>query len=144
MLFADDIVLVDEIRKKVNTKLELWKQTLKAWGFRLSRSKIEYMECMFSKRRNSDQDVITLDDQVITITECFKYLGSIILKDGEIDGDVNHRIKVERLKWRCMTGVFFDCNIFLSLKRSSIGQLSNLLCYMVRNVRLTKSNIYRK
>ena len=28
MLFADDIVLVDEMRVGVNAKLELWRQTL--------------------------------------------------------------------------------------------------------------------
>ena len=28
MLFADDIILIDEIKKRVNTKLELWRQTL--------------------------------------------------------------------------------------------------------------------
>jgi len=49
MLFADDIVLVDETRAEVNTKLELWRQTLVSRGFRLSRAKTEYMECKFSK-----------------------------------------------------------------------------------------------
>jgi len=39
MLFADDIVIVDETRARVNTKLELWRQTLKSRGFRLSRAK---------------------------------------------------------------------------------------------------------
>ena len=33
MLFADDIVLVDETRAGVNVKLELWKQTLESRGF---------------------------------------------------------------------------------------------------------------
>ena len=28
MLFADDIILVDEIRAGVNAKLEIWRQTL--------------------------------------------------------------------------------------------------------------------
>ena len=51
------------------------------------------MECKFRKRKNNEQGVITLDGQQIPITECFKYLGSIIQKDREIDGDVNHRIK---------------------------------------------------
>ena len=51
------------------------------------------MECKFRKRRNNEQCVITLNGQQIPVTECFKYLGSIIQKDGEIDGDVNHRIK---------------------------------------------------
>ena len=49
MLFADDIVLVDETRAGVNAKLELWRQTLESRGFRLSRIKTEYMECKFSK-----------------------------------------------------------------------------------------------
>jgi hypothetical protein len=45
MLFADGVVLVDESRTGVNQKLELWRRTLEAKGFRLSRSKTEYMKC---------------------------------------------------------------------------------------------------
>jgi len=30
MLFADDIVLVDETRARVNAKLKLWRQTLES------------------------------------------------------------------------------------------------------------------
>jgi hypothetical protein len=48
MLFADDVVLVDESRTRVDQKLELWRRTLKAKGFRLSRSKTEYMKCYFN------------------------------------------------------------------------------------------------
>ena len=40
MLFVD-IVLIDETRDGVNTKLEQWRDTLEAKSFRLSRSKIE-------------------------------------------------------------------------------------------------------
>ena len=54
MLFADDIVLIDETKEGVNTKLELWRQTLKARGFRWSILKTEYMECKFRKRRNKE------------------------------------------------------------------------------------------
>ena len=46
-------------KKMLNTKLELWTRTLEARGFRL---KTEYMECEFKKKRNNEQDVITLDD----------------------------------------------------------------------------------
>ena len=52
---------------------------------------------------NNEQSVITLDSQQISVTECFKYLRSIIQKDGEIDGDVNHRIKTGWLKWKSAT-----------------------------------------
>ena len=33
MLFADDVVLVDESRAGVNRKLELWRRTLESKGF---------------------------------------------------------------------------------------------------------------
>ena len=52
---------------------------------------------------NNEQGVIIFDGQHIPVTECFKYLGSIIQKDREIDGDVNHRIKARWLKWRSAT-----------------------------------------
>ena len=44
MFFTDDIILVGESREKLNGKLELWRQVLEAHGFRISRSKTEYME----------------------------------------------------------------------------------------------------
>ena len=47
MLFADDVVLVDESRTGVNQKLELWRATLESKGFKLSRTKTEYMRCNF-------------------------------------------------------------------------------------------------
>ena len=49
MSFADDIVLVNEMRAGVNAKLELWRQTLESRDFRLSRTKTEYIGCKFSK-----------------------------------------------------------------------------------------------
>ena len=61
MLFADDIVLVDETRAGVNTKLKLWRQTLDSQGFRLSRTKIEYMECKFSKQGIQDYSIVRLN-----------------------------------------------------------------------------------
>ena len=50
MLFADDIILVDETGQGVNDKLESWRLTLEASGFRLSRSKTEYLHCCFNGR----------------------------------------------------------------------------------------------
>jgi hypothetical protein len=48
MLFVDDVVLVDESRTGVDQKLKLWRRTLEVKGFKLSRSKMEYMKCDFS------------------------------------------------------------------------------------------------
>jgi hypothetical protein len=43
MVFADDVVLVDESRTGVDQKMELWRWTLETKDFRLSRSKMKYM-----------------------------------------------------------------------------------------------------
>jgi hypothetical protein len=48
MLFADDVVLVDESRTEVDQKLKLWRQNLDVKDFRLSMSKTEYMKRDFS------------------------------------------------------------------------------------------------
>jgi hypothetical protein len=64
MLFADDVVLVNESRTGVDQKLKLWRRTLEAKGFRLSRPKTEYMKCDFSATTQEDGDV-RLDGQVI-------------------------------------------------------------------------------
>jgi hypothetical protein len=57
MLFADDVVLVDDSRAGVNRKLELWRHMLELKGFRLSRTKTEYMMCDFSVTRHKEGDV---------------------------------------------------------------------------------------
>ena len=69
------------------------------------------MECKFSKQGIRYYSIVTLDGQEIPINSHFKYLGSIIQKDGEINSDVNHRIQAGLLKWRSATGVLCDRNI---------------------------------
>jgi Reverse transcriptase (RNA-dependent DNA polymerase) len=77
MLFADDVVLIDESRIGVNQKLELWRQTLESKGFRLSRTKTEYMRCQFSRENLDDRDV-SLDGRVVPMNDTFRYLGSML------------------------------------------------------------------
>jgi Reverse transcriptase (RNA-dependent DNA polymerase) len=64
ILFVDDVVLIDESGIEVNQKLELWRQTLESKGFRLSRTKTEYMRCQFSGENSDDRDV-SLDGRVV-------------------------------------------------------------------------------
>jgi hypothetical protein len=64
MLFANDVVLVDDSRAVINRKLELWRHTLESKEFRLSRIKTEYMRCDFSATRHEEGDV-SLDGQVV-------------------------------------------------------------------------------
>ncbi|KAH1204730.1 Retrovirus-related Pol polyprotein from type-1 retrotransposable element R2 [Glycine max] len=89
MLFADDIVLLGESREELNERLKTWRRALETHGFRLSRSKSEYMECKFNKSRRDD---------------------------GEIEGDVNHRIQAGWMKWRKASGVLCDAKVPIKLK----------------------------
>ena len=70
-----------------------WKDALESKGFRISRTKTEYMMCEFSVTGHEDGDV-SLDGRVVANKETFRYLGSMLQKDGDIDEDVRHRFSV--------------------------------------------------
>jgi len=116
MLFADDIVLIEESKEDVNGKLEVWREALESKGFRLSRSKTEYMECKFSKKQANNDMEVKIGEHIIPQVSKFRYLGSILQRDGEIDGDVTHRIQAGWTKWRNASGVLCDRKIPLKLK----------------------------
>ncbi|KAL5146025.1 Retrovirus-related Pol polyprotein from type-1 retrotransposable element R2 [Glycine soja] len=116
MLFADDIVLLGESREELNERLETWRRALETHGFRLSRSKSEYMECKFNKSRRVSNSEVKIGDQIIPQVTRFKYLGSVIQDDGEIEGDVNHRIQAGWMKWRKASGVLCDAKVPIKLK----------------------------
>ena len=77
MLFADDVVLVDESQAGVNRKLELWRHTLESKGFRVSRTKTEYMRCDFGNAAHEEGEV-SLEDHVVPKKDTFRYLGSML------------------------------------------------------------------
>ena len=109
MLFADDVVLVDERRAEVNRKLELWRQTLDFKDFRLSKTKTEYMRCNFGGAAQEEGDV-SLEGQVVPKKDTYCYLGSMLQRGGDIDADVSHRIKAGWIKWRQASGILCDKN----------------------------------
>ncbi|KAL6561231.1 hypothetical protein OROMI_016832 [Orobanche minor] len=147
MMFADDIVLIDETKVGVQQKLELWRDTLEARGFKLSRSKTEYMECRFSDNSDREAEMITFDGKVVHGSTFFRYLGSIIQKDGELDGDVAHRIKAGWLKWKSATGVLCDPDMPYRLKgkfyRTAIrpALLYGTECWAVKQCHVQKMNV---
>ncbi|XP_074373850.1 uncharacterized protein LOC141714217 [Apium graveolens] len=107
MLFADDIVIIKETRVAVNVTLERWMYILESNGLRVNRSK-EYLWCNFSNQPNDVGVDVLMADQVLLPKDNFRYLGSVLHKEGGIDADVTHRIKSGWLKWRAATGVLCD------------------------------------
>jgi len=93
VFFADNIALINEIREGVNTKLERWRDTLEVKGFRLSRSKTEYLYCRSSAGEGGVVSDVVIEGLVLSRVERFRDLGSIIQENGEIDKDINQWIK---------------------------------------------------
>ena len=78
------IVLIDEIRAGLNSELEQWRHILESTKFRLSRSKIEYLNRGFSAVGGSGEEV-NMGGVAIPRAKKFRYLGSIIKEKGDID-----------------------------------------------------------
>nr|XP_016467665.1 PREDICTED: uncharacterized protein LOC107790271 [Nicotiana tabacum] len=116
ILFTDDIVFIDETHCGVNDRLELWRQTLESKGFKLSRTKTDYLGCKFSVGTHEAEVEVKLDTQVIPKRDSFKYLGSVIQGNEEIDEDVTHRVGAGWMKWRLASGVLYDRNVPRRLK----------------------------
>ncbi|XP_076920819.1 uncharacterized protein LOC143582054 [Bidens hawaiensis] len=116
MIFADDIVLVAERKLDLNLRLEEWRAALERKGLRISLSKTEYLHCDFSGVNDDEKIQITIEDQVVPQVTKFKYLGSFIQSDGEIDSDVAHHVQVGWSKWRVDTGILCDRRFPTSLK----------------------------
>ncbi|KAG2549678.1 hypothetical protein PVAP13_9KG261313 [Panicum virgatum] len=81
---------------------------LESKGFRLSRTKTEYMMCDFSATRHEGGDV-SLDGQVVVQKNTFRYLGSVLQKD-------RHRISAGWLKWRQASGILCGKRVPQNLK----------------------------
>jgi hypothetical protein len=94
LLFIDDVILVDESRTEVDQKLELWRRTLETKSFKFSRSKTKYMKCDFSATIQEEGNV-RLNGQVVPKKDIFRYLESMLQKNGDIDKDVSHKIKAD-------------------------------------------------
>jgi hypothetical protein len=69
------------------------------------------MECKLSKRRSISTLEAKVGDHIIPQVTQFKYLGSIVQNDGEIEADVNHGIQTGWLKWRRVSGVLCDTKV---------------------------------
>ncbi|KAM2034229.1 hypothetical protein ACFX16_037466 [Malus domestica] len=116
MLFAYDIMLIDETQKWVNAKLNLWREVVESKGLRLSRSKTEYMECKFSANGGQNELGVRIRDREVPKSDRFHYLGSILQKNGELDRDLNHRIQAGWMKWKSAFGELCDRRMPLKLK----------------------------
>lgn len=114
MLFADDIVLVGEDALEVQSRLGKWRERLENVGLKISRTKTEDLFCDFGGP--SSFSPIALNGVSLPVCSDFRYLGSLIQNDGEIDRDVKKRMNAGWMKWRQVSGTTCDPRMPLKLK----------------------------
>ena len=68
------------------------------------------MRCDFGTPGHEDGDV-SLEGHVVPKKNTFRYLRSMLQRDGDIDEDVKHRVKAGWMKWRQASGVLCDKRI---------------------------------
>ena len=73
------------------------------------------MRCDFGGAAQEEGDV-SLEGQVVPKKNTFRYLGSMLQRDGDIDANVSHRIKVGWIKWRQASGILCDKRVSQKLK----------------------------
>nr|XP_016459182.1 PREDICTED: uncharacterized protein LOC107782759 [Nicotiana tabacum] len=100
MLFADDIISIDESRRGADDRLEVWRQTLESKGFKLGRTKMEYLECKFSEVTQEADMSVRLDTQVILRRESFKLdkIMNEVIRDMVGVAPMEHKMREARLR----------------------------------------------
>jgi hypothetical protein len=73
---------------RLDSTYRLENLALEAKCFSLSRSKAEYMKCDFSATTQEEGEV-RLDGQLVPKKDTFRYLGSMLQKNRDIDKDVS-------------------------------------------------------
>lgn len=65
--------------------------SLETKGFRLSKTKTEYMRCDIDT--TTHEKYVSLEGQVVPRKNTLRYLGSMLQRDQDIDENVSHKIK---------------------------------------------------
>lgn len=107
MLYADDIVLMAKNATELQDSFNQWTTQIEHHGLRISRSKTEYLECDYGGTAETECE-IRIDNRALPKVDNFKYLGSVLTQDANVDKDVDHRINTAWLKWRSLSGVLCD------------------------------------
>lgn len=110
LLYADDVLLAANTKEELQQRVQIWNSRFCQFGLRLNIAKTEYMETI------SSPDSIMVDGENLTKTNRFKYLGSHLQSDGNIDGDVRARVNGAWMRWKEVTGILCDRKMPTHLK----------------------------
>ena len=88
LLYADDLAIIDITSTDTQNRLESWQKVLTGNGLKSNVAKTEHLPTM------ENPLPMTLNGEELKNVDHFKYLGSVIDKDGTIDKDVDLRVQL--------------------------------------------------
>merc|ERR1712030_232684 len=89
VVYADDVMFCMVDTEELNIKLEDWRQALEERGLRINRIKTECMHCINGEGNEGEVD-LEIDLERLKEVETFKYLGSMISKDGQMESEITN------------------------------------------------------
>ena len=110
LMYADDLAIIDITSTDTQNRLESWQKVLTGNGLQINVAKTEHLST------TENPLPMTLNGEELKNVDHFKYLGSVIDKDGTIDKYVDLRVQAALSSWRKLTGVLYDRKIPLRLK----------------------------
>ncbi|KAM1306512.1 hypothetical protein ACFX2H_008887 [Malus domestica] len=105
------------------------------------------MEFKFSANGGQNEFGVRIGDQEIPKSDHFRYLRSILQKNGKLDGNLNHRIQAGWMKWKSASRVLCDRRRPLKLKgkfyRTAIrsAMLYGTECWAVKHQHVHKMGL---
>jgi len=108
MLFADDLVLCDSNRERLERRLEIWRENIEAAGLKISRKKTEHLPAVGNQENIGMKKYGSQVMESLPKCSKFKYLGTTIQQEGGCRREVELRISKAWTKWRELSGVLCD------------------------------------
>ena len=99
----------------LNETLENWREKLEGHGLAVNRTKTKWMRCKFNQEEEEEIN-LEMDSTILEEVNTFKYLGSVIQKDGGIEREITNRIQAGWANWKKCSGVLCDRKMPMKLK----------------------------
>ena len=135
MLFADDIVICEETKEKLERRLECWRYALERRGMKVSRSKTKYL-CV---NGGNDNETVKMEGIKVPRVKEFKYLGSTVRESCDCEREVKRRVQAGWNGWRKVLDIICDRRLRTGVKRKVFSLVvTPAMVYGLETVAVTK------
>ena len=143
LLYADDAAMVSLTREGIQEITALFASITRDFGLQINITKTEVMFQASNGEGNFDDPNITINGETLQVTDKFKYLGSYITNNNNIDEEVAYRIQVASSAYgKLQKRLWNNRNITLTTKLKVFkAVVLTALLYSIETMTLYKKHI---